>query len=147
MYVVAMSEMSFSQRIAAYDQKLTPAERRVMEYLALNRETALLASAADMARQIGTSDATIIRTARKLGFSGLEELRRGLAGDLRRDLTLTERFENDLRETGGGVSNAVTQTVETLLATLDAMLGIPSDDLERAVEILALAQRVHIFRI
>ena len=147
MYVVTMSEMSFSQRMAAYDRTLTPAERRVIEYLARNREMALLASAADMAQQIGTSDATVIRTARKLGFSGLEEMRRGLAGDLRRDLTLSERIENDLRQTGGGVSNAVTQTVETLLATLDAMLAIPSDDLERAVDILALAQRVHIFGI
>ncbi len=142
-----MNEMSFSQRLAAFDTALTPAERRVIDYLARNREMALLASAADMARQIGISDATVIRTARKLGFSGLEELRRGLAGDLRRDLTLSERIENDLRHTGGGVSGAVAQTVETLRATLDAMMTIPAEDLERAIDMLTGARRVQVFGI
>jgi len=142
-----MNEMSFSQNLAAFDTKLTPAERRVIGYLAHNREMALLASAADMARQIGISDATVIRTARKLGFSGLEELRRGLAGDLRRDLTLSERIENDLRHTGGAVSGAVAQTVETLRATLDAMMTIPAEDLERALGVLTKAQRVQVFGI
>lgn len=120
---------------------------RVVDYLARNREMALLASAADMARKVGTSDATVIRTARKLGFSGLEELQRGLAGDLKRDLTLSEQIENDLRHTDGGVSGAVAQTVETLHATLDAMMAIPAEDLERAMDVLSMAQRVQVFGI
>ena len=142
-----MNETSFSQRLATSSSDLTPTERRVVNYLSRNREMALLASAADMARQIGTSDATIIRTARKLGFSGLEELRRGLAVDLRRDITLSERMQNDLSQTSGGVSGAVAQTVETLRATLDAMMTIPAEDLEQAMNVLTKAQRVRVFGI
>ncbi|MBL4871937.1 MAG: MurR/RpiR family transcriptional regulator [Rhodobacteraceae bacterium] len=142
-----MNETSFSQRLATSSSDLTPTERRVVNYLSRNREMALLASAADMARQIGTSDATIIRTARKLGFSGLEELRRGLAVDLRRDITLSERIQNDLSQTSGGVSGAVAQTVETLRATLDAMMTIPAEDLEQAMNVLTKAQRVRVFGI
>ncbi len=139
--------MSFTQRLAAAPAGLTPGERRVIDYLANNREMALLASAADMAKQIGTSDATVIRTARKIGFSGLEELRRGLAGDLRRDLTLSERIANDLRNTDGGVSGIVAQTIKTLQATLDALMTNASEDMESAMDVLTQAKRLQIFGI
>ncbi len=142
-----MDSLSFSEQLSGAGDALTPAERRVIDYLLKNRETALVISAADMARAIGTSDATVIRTARKLGFPGLEALRRALAGDLRRDLSLSERVSNALRQSGGGAAGALTQSIEILRATLDALEQSDPADLEAAVAILCAARRVHIFGI
>lgn len=142
-----MDTLSFSERLSAVNAALTPTERRVIDYLVKNRETALLVSAADMARAIGTSDATVIRTARKLGFSGLEELRRALAGDLRRDLSLSDRVANALRQSGEGPAGALSQSIQILRATLDALEETDAADLEAAITILCQARRAHIFGI
>ena len=58
---------------------------------------ATLLSAAALAEQLGTSDATVVRTAKALGYSGLAELRRALAayGD---DPPLGERLRRTLEQ-------------------------------------------------
>jgi DNA-binding MurR/RpiR family transcriptional regulator len=147
MYVEAMNSPSFSRQLASSNSALTPAERKVIAYLGQHREAALVASAAEMARRIGTSDATIIRTARKLGFAGLEQMRQALAGDLRRDLSLSERVDNVLSRAGDGPGGALAQTLETLRATLEALEQTPEADLEQAVAALTGARRVHVFGI
>jgi DNA-binding MurR/RpiR family transcriptional regulator len=88
--------VSFADRLARANGRFTPAERKVINFLQEHRESAIIASAAKIGRSAGTSDATVIRTARQLGFSGLDALRRALAVDLRRDLTLAERLDNSL---------------------------------------------------
>ena len=59
---------------------------------------ATLLSAAALAEQLGTSDATVVRTAKALGYSGLAELRRALAayGD---NPPLGERLRRTLEQT------------------------------------------------
>ena len=60
-------------------ERIAPAERRVAERLIeLGPEGALL-SAAALAAQLGTSDATVVRTAKALGYGGLADLRRAMA--------------------------------------------------------------------
>jgi DNA-binding MurR/RpiR family transcriptional regulator len=145
-YVATMDSLSFSQQLTTTDG-LTTAERRVVDYLGKNREAALLASGAELARAIGTSDATVIRTARRLGFDGLDGLRRALAGDLKRDLSLSDRVDNSLARVDGGAVDALGQTIETLRNTLDGLENIPTGDFERTIEILQSAARIHVFGI
>ena len=52
-----------------------------------NREEVLIASAAALAEKTGTSDATVIRAAKALGFAGMTDLRRALAGELRQSVS------------------------------------------------------------
>jgi DNA-binding MurR/RpiR family transcriptional regulator len=80
---------SYADRVAERAEDLAPAERHVALSLAdLGPEAALLTAAA-LAEELGTSDATVVRTAKSLGYSGL--------GDLRKALTM--RSENPpLRE-------------------------------------------------
>ncbi|WP_433503282.1 MurR/RpiR family transcriptional regulator [Pseudonocardia halophobica] len=58
--------------------RLTEAEQRVVDYLLAHPRQAILASAGQIAEGAGTSDATVVRTARTLGFAGLPELRQSL---------------------------------------------------------------------
>src|SRR5262249_38313159 len=87
---------SFAARLAARDAELSPAEREVAHFFAAQREEVLVASAVDLAHKIGTSDATVIRTAKSLGFSGLDDLRRQLAQELRASMSPAVRLTRTL---------------------------------------------------
>src|SRR5580692_10389028 len=57
------------------------AERRVAEYLIEAGARAAAMSAQEIAAAIGTSDATVVRAAKSLGYETLRDLRRQLADD------------------------------------------------------------------
>src|SRR6516225_4031035 len=82
----AMNHASFASRLAGACDRLGPTELRVARFLSDNREVALVSSAGALASRLGTSDATIIRTVQAVGYSGLAEFRRELAGELRDEL-------------------------------------------------------------
>jgi DNA-binding MurR/RpiR family transcriptional regulator len=69
---------SLQDRIAAHLARMSRAERKVAEYLRTNSHDAIFATAEQIAAAAGTSDATVVRTARTLGYSGLLELRHSL---------------------------------------------------------------------
>src|SRR6476646_64733 len=76
--VVASATDAFADRVAARSPHIAPAERRVaFGLLELGPEGSVL-SASVLAVRLGTSDATIVRTAKALGYSGRAELRRAL---------------------------------------------------------------------
>ena len=145
MYVADMNDTSFSARVSDQGTILTPADRRVVAYLTDNRERALYASAAGIAQAVGTSDATVIRTVRKLGYSGLDALRQALADELRRDLTLSDRMANELTRAGKG--SALGGAVATLRASLDAIEAIDGKTVDQIVQTLADARCIHVFGI
>src|SRR5438552_16628176 len=77
--LVASATDTYAERVAERGDDLAPAERRVAELLVDLGPEATLRPAAALAEQLGTSDATVVRTAKSLGYSGLAELRRALA--------------------------------------------------------------------
>ena len=92
------SPASFNERLQSCADKISPAERRVAQFFLENREEVLIASASALAHQAGTSDATVVRTAKAMGFSGMEDLRRTLARELREDLSPASRVAHTLSE-------------------------------------------------
>lgn len=89
--------VAFPERVAASSERLRPAERKVARYLLDHMEEVVFASAEVIAAMIGTSDATVVRTAKSLGYSGLPELRRSLGATLamrvRPSVILRQRIE------------------------------------------------------
>lgn len=140
-----MSEPTISARIATLAARASPVEARVLDWLARNRETALHASAARIAAEVGTSDATVIRTARKLGYDGLDALRAALAEDLRRDLSLTDRMASDVARAAAGTPLAV--ATEALRASLDAIERLDAGQIRQVADEIGAARRVHVFGI
>ena len=69
----------FDAAVDAQYASLQPAEQRVVRHISRNRLAVLSTSAANLARQVGASDATVIRAVKALGFTGLGELRAALA--------------------------------------------------------------------
>jgi DNA-binding MurR/RpiR family transcriptional regulator len=120
---------------------LRPAERVVAQYLLEAGPEALVMSAAALAQRLGTSDATVVRTARSLGFASLGELRRALASRGSAEPRLAERLHRTLTDTpadallASGIAN-----LRAGLETLDQRIA--PQDFERAVTVLASRKRV-----
>jgi len=137
---VASATESFADRVAARGDDLAPAERRVAAMLLDLGPRATLLSAAALAEQLGTSDATVVRTAKALGFSGLAELRRALAA-YANDPPLGERLRRTLEQTSGG--DLFESTIHNHLAGIEVMTrNVSPVAFQAAVTILARSERV-----
>jgi DNA-binding MurR/RpiR family transcriptional regulator len=136
--------VTFAQRLIGAAGKLSAGEADVANFFRDNREEVLVASAVELAAKIGTSDATVIRAAKALGFSGLDELRRQLAAELRMSLSPAARLARTL----GSVRNAspLALTVNVHLEALEQLQNEISPELfEAAIKLLSSANRVFVF--
>jgi DNA-binding MurR/RpiR family transcriptional regulator len=133
-------DLPVSERLAARFDVLAPAEQRVARQLLEAAPEASLLSAAALAKQLGTSDATIVRTAKALGYAGLADLRRALVAE-NRNPPPSERLDRTLRSVSE--HEILASALAGQHAALDAMArDVPSEDFERAVAVLAESERV-----
>jgi len=139
---------TFDERATANESRLSPAERRVLRFFQDNREEVLVGSAMALAAKARTSDATVVRTAKALGFAGLDELRRQLADELRLSLSPASRVTRTLGDVGGDIASALATTIEIHRKALDALQRDVTTDLFRTtIERLVTARRVFVFGI
>lgn len=129
----SIHDMKLVERIADNRALLTPAEERVAECLAANPHSVGHLSALKLAAAAGTSDATVVRTVRKLGFDGLDDLRESLATELSR----AGRMETSLRD--GEVAHHVTEKVRAVEPLSDR---VAEEDLVAALDVLDGGQRL-----
>lgn len=127
---------------------LSPAVARVASFLSANRTTVLASSAAEIARGAGTSNATVIRAVRALGFDGLPAFKRSLAATLDAGGAAEANMRRTLAETGQDGARAVDAALD---AHREAMEGLTSREgragIVTAVGILYPATRIAIFGI
>ncbi len=128
-----------AQRVARSFGTLSPAQRLVADYLVGSGRSVVVESASAIAGELGLSDATVVRTAQALGYTGLPELRRALAAQIE-DVTLAERLHHSLASTEG---DPVVAVVGSLMASLDALVQqVAGPRFDHAVEILGRADRL-----
>jgi DNA-binding MurR/RpiR family transcriptional regulator len=139
---------SFDERVAAGLDRLSAAEIRVARFFQENREEVLVASASALASKIGTSDATVIRATKALGYAGLDELRQQLAAELRLNLSPASRLARTLGEVGDSPKSAFDMTLDIHIKALEDLRRDVSPELfQAAVDCLAAAHRIFIFGI
>ncbi len=135
------SDGGFRGRVADAAERLSPREREITDFMLNHPAEAVTASAAELARMTSTSDATVVRTARALGYEGLRELKRALLEmiTLRRDpaLVLDQRLD---QIEGGGVLQHVAQDSGELIGALPDLLD--GDSWRAAVAALDHADRI-----
>lgn len=138
---------SFEQRIAERFSSVSPSEQRVLQFFQRNREEVMIASAADLAAKIATSDATVLRAVKGLGYSGLDALRRALASELKETLSPAERLHRTLKATEHA-PGAFEGTLSIHLECLENMRrNLMPRQFEEAVEAIVSARRVATFGI
>jgi DNA-binding MurR/RpiR family transcriptional regulator len=137
---------TFDDRFADRLSEMSAAEQRVARFFGDNRADVLIASAAELAAKAGTSDATVIRTAKALGFAGLDEMRRTLADEMRTSMTPAARLTRTLGSVGKNPSSAFNVMLETHLQSLQSLRQtISPQQFEGAVNRIVAARRTLIF--
>jgi DNA-binding MurR/RpiR family transcriptional regulator len=123
------------------DRITSPAERRVAEYLVQAGSKAAPMSAQEIAAAVGTSDATVVRTAKTLGYANLRELRRALADD-NDETDLATRLQATIGDSPSA-HDVLASAVERHLEALDTLLRrVPAADFDKAAGVLAGATHI-----
>ncbi len=142
------ASVAFAERVNARWERISPSERSVARFFQQNPEEVLVASAAALAEKTGTSDATVIRTAKALGFAGMSELRRALAAELRQGTSPAHRLARTLSDVGDDLAAAFKATLEIHQDALEGLRRDITPELFRAaVRSIVEAQRRFIFGI
>lgn len=137
---VAVATESFGERVASRGADIAPAERRVANgLLELGAEASLL-SAAALAERLGTSDATIVRTAKALGYGGLAELRRSLVAHTS-EPPIGERLRRSLEQ--GPREELFATSIANHLDSLEALMrNVTADRFQEATTVLTASNRI-----
>jgi DNA-binding MurR/RpiR family transcriptional regulator len=139
-------DRTFDEVATASLPQLSVAEGQVVQYFRENREEVMVASAAILASRIGTSDATVIRAVKALGYSGLDALRQDLAAELRRNLSPASRLARTLGEMGPQSAFSVTIDIH-VKALEDLRRDVSAELFQSAVDRIAGSTRVAVFGI
>src|SRR4029077_6574616 len=123
----------------ATSRELSPKERAVADFFAEHGEEAAFLSAAEIAERLGTSDATVVRAVKALGYSGIPELKRELIDALRARATPAVRLGRSLEDLGEDPLGHVIALEHELL---ERARSIDRRDFTHAVDLLASAERV-----
>ncbi|MFT4170919.1 MAG: MurR/RpiR family transcriptional regulator [Rhodocyclaceae bacterium] len=142
-----MPDSDLSLRVRARIGQLPPAIIRVAQFMANNPVNVLASSAAELGNLVSTSDATVVRTAKALGYSGLAELKRVMAQELSAG-TPARDYELTLSATD---RNAVAAMRASLRSTCEIVSSLEEPaNMQRAEKmVLALdsAQRIVLYGI
>lgn len=118
---------SLAAKIEERWDHLRVSEQSVARYLADDPFAALYCTASDLAERTGTSDATVVRTARALGYSGLPDLKRQASIELTKTVDPSTRLEQAISraaeakdESIAAVLDDAVETVQDLRSTVDA---------------------------
>jgi DNA-binding MurR/RpiR family transcriptional regulator len=83
----------FSRILERYDTHMTGAEQRIADHLLKNPHECITFSVATLAQAAGTSEATVVRFAKTLGFAGFLDFKQELLRRASRDLAHPERYD------------------------------------------------------
>jgi RpiR family carbohydrate utilization transcriptional regulator len=121
---------------------LKSAERRAAEYVLSNTSEVMYLSITDLAERSGTSEATVSRLCRRLGYKGYQELKISAAM-----ATLPEKKQLD--EAANEQDDAYTICSKVYNASIrglqDTLSILKPNDLDKAVSMLAGAKRIEFY--
>lgn len=130
------------QRMRAASDRPGGQRRLIAEYIVSNPGEVAMLTAAELAAKLGTSESTVIRFAKSLGYGGYPDLRRALREQVRLFIEPVERH-NQARPRGKvpPALRSFEQDIGNLAATRDS-LDLKS--LSRAVRLVTRTRRVFV---
>ncbi len=127
----------FRRRLEAHLPGLSKSQRRIADYLLTSHDEATFLTAADLARRVEVSEATVVRFATAIGYDGFPALRRQLQELYRNQVTPAIRLQHKLAELAGSQGHILTKVLDMEMQYLaEASHSVAPADFDRAVEIL-----------
>jgi DNA-binding MurR/RpiR family transcriptional regulator len=129
-------------RLGSLLPSLRESERKIAEYVLANASEVVYLSITELADRTSTSEATVIRFARALDYSGYAAFKIALALELR---AAAVRLPSEL----AGSSDAASVKQRVLQLSIESLQDtaqlLDDDALERAIDALAVARRIEIY--
>ena len=126
--------------------QMSPTEQRLARAISVQKDRVVLASAAQIADLVGTSDATLLRMMRVLGYETLAELREEILADLTGSSAPSVRMQTTIDAAGSDPARLLAHMIGIQRDHLTA-LSAPAlaEGYAKALDLLAQAQAAHIF--
>lgn len=134
--------MPFQELLVDKRIRLTPAQRRIMQYIVENFEEAIFLTASQLAHRVRVSEATVVRLAQALGFDGYPGMQKKFRQGLRDRLSTVTRLEHtvdQVQQIRDVVVKVLQEDIQNLSQTLR---DLPLEIFERAVADMQAAQRI-----
>jgi len=137
---------SFRKRIEDHLPDLTKSQQRIASYLLANYDEAAFLPAVDLAERLDLSQATLVRFAKAIGYSGFRDLRRSLQGLFRVRATPASRLQQKLGELASSQGHVLSKVLAMELQYLtEASHTVDPADFDHAVEILLSGRRIFVY--
>ena len=123
----------------------TKSEKRIANYLRKNQEESAFSSAAEIAKHLDLSEATIVRFARTLDFDSYPAMREVLQANFRQRVTHSARLRSrldDLREEGDVFEQITVTEIDYLTQALQT---VSRDALNQAVKQILACENLFVF--
>jgi len=135
----------FRRKLEGHLAGLTKSQQSIANYLLSNHDEAAFLSAADLAQQLGVSEATVVRFAQAIGYDGFPEMRRHLQALFRVRATPASRLQRKLADLSGSPGHVLAKVIDMEEQYLtEALHSISPADFDRAVEIILNAPRLFV---
>ena len=134
---------TLKQAVADYPNALTEADERLVRVLLANPTESAFLSAAELSKRAGVHQASAVRLAQKLGYSGYPELRTALQAELVGAKEPSERVRKRLSHMENDVLRQLVDSEAEAL--LDLPNHVSQSQLEDAARLLISGGRVLIF--
>jgi DNA-binding MurR/RpiR family transcriptional regulator len=124
--------------------QLTSSQSSAAQYIMDHYDEAIFMTASKLARQVGVSEATIVRLAQVLGFDGYPAMQRMLREKLQERLTTVTRLEKSIRNVrsdGDVLTKVMQEDIRNLSQTLQE---ISLDTFHQAVADMKIAKRIYV---
>lgn len=136
----------FRRRLEDHLPTLSKSQRRIASYLLSSYDQAAFLTAADLEQRVEVSQATIVRFAKAVGYSGFPELRRSLQDIFRASATPAYRLQSKLENLSASGESVLWQVLEMERQYLaEAAHSIDQADFDAALSILLAGQRIFVF--
>lgn len=129
-------------RIKAIYDSLGDVEQRVAKYICENEEKVIYLSVTELAERCQSSEATVIRTCRKLGYSGYQDLKISVARELITPIAKIHEIAN-LDDSCYQVLNKIFSSIEQTLQ--DTINVVDQQELEKAGQAILKAGKIVVY--
>jgi len=133
------SNLNIVQAIQENYADLNNTNRKIADFILHNLEKATFLSLMEISREIGVSDASLVRFAKKMGFVGFQELRENLVEYIRHIIYPTSKKRLMKEEGSSLVTTVVNKDIEYIKRTMD---NLSYEEFEASVQTIAAARKI-----
>jgi len=135
----------FRRRLEEHLPNLSKSQQLIANYLLTSYDEAAFLSAADLAQHLQVSQATVVRFAKAIGYSGFPQLKRCLQDLYRGQVSPAARLQHKLAELASHQGHVLTKVMDMEVQYLmEAAHTVSLADFDRAVEIILNARRIFV---